>query len=152
MRWRVFPGFVFVGELVGRAYNLFADVLSALVLVGVVALVMRRFFLPSRRDFRFNERTLLHEDVKRQYITRDSLIVSVFILFHVGSRAMGAGASWRWTGRTGFNPLLRCFRICLLRRMPRRGGCLGTGARWGVCCCSWCTFRTRSMCISLWRR
>jgi Fe-S oxidoreductase/nitrate reductase gamma subunit len=77
---------------IGAAYNLFADILSFLVLVGVIALVIRRFALPSRRDFRFNPRTLLHKDVQHNKITRDSLIVSAFILFHVGSRAIGAGA------------------------------------------------------------
>ncbi|MEO6804724.1 MAG: (Fe-S)-binding protein [Edaphobacter sp.] len=77
---------------IGATYNLLADILSFLVLVGVVALVIRRFALPSRRDFRFNARTLLHKDVQRKKIPVDSLIVSAFILFHVGSRAIGAGA------------------------------------------------------------
>jgi len=57
-------------------YSFLADILSFLVLLGVVALVIRRFALPSRTDFRFNPRTLLHKDVKHQKITRDSLIVS----------------------------------------------------------------------------
>ena len=60
----------------GAIYNLFADVLSFLVLVGVVALVIRRFVLPARRDFRFNANTLVHPDVRRGYISRDSLLVS----------------------------------------------------------------------------
>jgi Fe-S oxidoreductase len=77
---------------IGATYNLLADILSFLVLLGVIALVIRRFALPSRRDFRFNARTLLHRDVQHSKITRDSLIVSAFILFHVGSRAIGAGA------------------------------------------------------------
>ena len=76
----------------GAAYNLLADILSLLVLVGVVALVLRRFLLPARRDFRFNAKTLLHTDARHGYITRDSVIVSAFILFHVGCRAIGAGA------------------------------------------------------------
>src|ERR1700761_1866334 len=76
----------------GATYNLLADILSFLVLLGVIALVIRRFALPSRRDFRFNARTLVHKDVHHAKITRDSLIVSAFILFHVGSRAIGAGA------------------------------------------------------------
>ena len=88
----------------GAAYNVCADVLSALVLLGVVALVFRRFALPSRRDFRFNERTMLHEDVKQQKITRDSLIVSAFILFHVGSRAIGSGAKLAAEGADRFQP------------------------------------------------
>ena len=57
----------------GAIYNLFADVLSFLVLLGVVALVVRRFFLPASRDFRFNANTLLHPDVRRGYISWDSL-------------------------------------------------------------------------------
>src|SRR5271154_4097074 len=77
---------------IGATYNLLADILSFLVLLGVLALIIRRFALPSRTDFRFNPRTLLHQDVQHSKITRDSLIVSAFILFHVGSRAIGAGA------------------------------------------------------------
>jgi Fe-S oxidoreductase len=99
-----FPVSISSGSWAGAAYNLAADVLSALVLVGVVALVVRRFFLPSQRDFRFNERTMLHEDLRRQYISLDSLIVSIFILFHVGSRAVGAGAKLAVEGPDRFQP------------------------------------------------
>jgi Fe-S oxidoreductase len=77
---------------IGATYNLLADIFSFLVLLGVIALIIRRFALPSSRDFRFNARTLLHKDVQHSKITRDSLSVSAFILFHVGSRAIGAGA------------------------------------------------------------
>ncbi len=88
----------------GATYNLFADVLSFLVLVGVIALVIRRFFIPSRRDFRFNANTLLHEDVRRGFISVDSLLVSGFILFHVFSRAVGAGARIAETGPEKYQP------------------------------------------------
>jgi Fe-S oxidoreductase len=88
----------------GATYNLCADILSFLVLVGVIALVIRRFALPARRDFRFNARTLLHPEVKRGYISVDSLIVSAFILFHVGSRALGAGARLAQQGPDKFQP------------------------------------------------
>ncbi len=90
--------------LAGNLYVLAADVLSALVLVGVIALVIRRFLMPSRYDFTFNERTLLHPEVKQRYITRDSVIVSAFILFHVGSRAIGAGAKIALDGPDRFAP------------------------------------------------
>jgi Fe-S oxidoreductase len=89
---------------IGATYNLFADILSFLVLLGVIALVIRRFALPSRRDFSFNPRTLLHKDVLQSKITRDSLIVSAFILFHVGSRAIGAGAKLAIEGPDAFQP------------------------------------------------
>ncbi len=85
-----------------HAYTLVADVLSALVLIGVVALVARRFLLPARRDFTFNPRTLLHSAVGT--ITRDSLIVSAFILFHVGSRALGSGARLAAEGPAPYAP------------------------------------------------
>ena len=90
--------------LAGNIYVLLADVLSALVLVGVIALVIRRFLLPSRVDFRFNDRTMLHPSVKQRYITFDSIVVSSFILFHVGSRAVGAGAKLAAEGPDRFAP------------------------------------------------
>ncbi len=99
-----FPVSISSGSWWGAAYTSSADVLSALVMVGVVALVVRRFLLPSARDFRFNERTMLHEDARRAYISRDSLIVSVFILFHIGSRAVGAGAKLALEGPDRFQP------------------------------------------------
>jgi Fe-S oxidoreductase len=89
---------------IGATYNLLADILSFLVLIGVIALIIRRFALPSRRDFRFNPRTLLHKDVQHSKITRDSLIVSTFILFHVGSRAIGAGAKLALEGPDPLQP------------------------------------------------
>jgi Fe-S oxidoreductase len=99
-----FPFSISSGSLPGAAYNALADGFSFLVLLGVVALVIRRFALPSRRDFRFNQRTLLHKDVRLSKISRDSLIVSCFILFHVGSRAIGAGARIAAEGSDRFQP------------------------------------------------
>ena len=89
----------------GAFYNLLADLLSGLVLIGVVALVVRRYLVPARRDFRFNEKTLLHPLVKRGYIQRDSAIVSAFILFHVSSRLLGAAARLRLHGDDSFQPI-----------------------------------------------
>jgi Fe-S oxidoreductase len=91
-------------NVLSAAYNFSADLLSVLVLVGIVALVLRRFMSPARRDFRFNPNTLLHEDLERHRIARDSLIVSLFILFHVGSRAVGAGARIAAEGPDPFQP------------------------------------------------
>ncbi len=85
-------------------YLLVADLLSACVLIGVFTLVLRRFFLPSRRDFKFNDNTLLHEDVRASYIARDSVIVSIFIMFHVGSRAIEMGAKLAMEGSDRFQP------------------------------------------------
>jgi len=99
-----FPFEITSASVVGRVYNLLADLLSAGVLIGVVALVVRRFMLPARRDFRFNERTVLHEKIKHSYISLDSIFVSAFIVFHVGSRAVGAGARLAAEGPDRFQP------------------------------------------------
>ncbi len=99
-----FPFSIRSVSLPGMIYNLLADALSALVLLGVVALVVRRFLLPSRRDFTFNPRTVVHPDVQHGRIRVDSLIVSSFILFHVGSRALGAGAKLTVEGPDRFQP------------------------------------------------
>jgi Fe-S oxidoreductase len=87
----------------GALYNLCADILSFLVLLGVVALMVRRFLLPSRRDFDFNAKTLIDRKTHRAF-TRDSVIVSVFILFHVGSRIVGQAAKLRLAGMDRFQP------------------------------------------------
>ncbi|ACO46115.1 (Fe-S)-binding protein [Deinococcus deserti] len=87
-----FPFSITSDNPLGAAYNFLADLLSVAVLVGVVSLVARRLWGKSRRDFQFNEKSLLHPLVKQRYIRRDSLIVSGFIAFHVGSRLIGNAA------------------------------------------------------------
>ncbi|WP_407538934.1 heterodisulfide reductase-related iron-sulfur binding cluster [Deinococcus radiomollis] len=94
----------------GAVYNLLADLLSFGVLLGVFSLVFRRYFSKRKRDFTFNSKTLLHEGVKNRYIVRDSLIVSSFITFHVGSRIIGQAAKLGMEGRLdghldGWQPL-----------------------------------------------
>lgn len=86
------------------AYNLCADILSPLVLIGVVALVVRRYLVPSRRDFAFNQRTPLHEEVGRRWIQLDSAVVSAFIIFHVGSRTLEEASKLRLEGGDRLQP------------------------------------------------
>lgn len=84
-------GFAFLegAPLLLFVYNLLADLLSAAVLIGVAYLLLRRFVLPNKRDLQFHENVLLHPNVKNGAIRRDSLIVGVFILIHVGARLLG---------------------------------------------------------------
>jgi Fe-S oxidoreductase len=65
-------------------FNLAADLLTAAALIGVTGLVIRRFFVRPK-DFSFPANVPLQEQVPSG-IQRDSLIVSGFIFFHVGSR------------------------------------------------------------------
>ena len=82
------PGFVFLGTgTLGNLYRLGADLLSVGVLIGMAALVVRRFMLrPPTLTAR--EDVLLWPQA-RKAIARDSAIVAAFIITHVGSRFLG---------------------------------------------------------------
>jgi Fe-S oxidoreductase len=71
-----------------NAFNLIADVLSVLTLVGMIAFLVRRFVGHDRR-LKFNDNVLLHPKVAKGWVQLDSAIVGGFILIHVGSRFMG---------------------------------------------------------------
>ncbi|MCC7360730.1 MAG: (Fe-S)-binding protein [Anaerolineales bacterium] len=98
------PGFVFLGPgVVGQPYRLLADVLSVLALVGMAALLLRRFVLRAPA-FRFNPRTTLHPRVQGGGIRRDSAIVGGFILVHVGARFLGDSVALALAGPDPWRP------------------------------------------------
>ena len=82
------PGFIFLGQgTLGGLYRLGADLLTVGVLIGMLVLLVRRFILrtaalTTRQD------VLLHPKA-RLGIRRDSLLVGIFILIHVGARFFG---------------------------------------------------------------
>ena len=71
-------------------FRLATDILSVLILVGVVFFIVRRFLAHDPRLDQ-NENTMLHEKVEHGSVKRDSLIVGAFIFFHVGFRLLGEG-------------------------------------------------------------
>jgi hypothetical protein len=75
--------------LLYSGYRLIADVLSVVVILGVVYFLLRRFVLPNKRDLTFHDNVLLHPKVRAGAIRTDSVIVAVFILIHVGARFLG---------------------------------------------------------------
>ena len=79
----------FLGEgLIGGIYRFIADILTMSVLIGMVYFLVRRFILDDKAlSYRGN--VLLLDRVKAGGIRRDSLIVGLFILFHVGFRMIG---------------------------------------------------------------
>jgi Fe-S oxidoreductase len=79
-------------------YRLVGDLLSIAVLVGVVYFILRRFVLPNKTELQYHDNVLLHPKVKAGAITRDSLIVAVFILLHVGARFLGESVRVADTG------------------------------------------------------
>ena len=93
-----------VPGLIGNFYRLVADLLSVGVLIGMVALIIRRFiFRPDTLTTR--EDILLHPKA-RFGIRRDSAIVSVFILVHVGSRFLGESFSIAAEGTDPWQPFV----------------------------------------------
>ena len=91
------PGFVFLGTgPIGGLYRMIADVLSVAALVGMSLLLVRRFLLRAPA-LRLHENTTVHPQA-RAGIRRDSAIVGVFILVHVGSRFLGQSFHLAETG------------------------------------------------------
>lgn len=70
-------------------YRFIADILSVAVLVGMTYFILRRLYLPNKKDLTYHDNVLLHSKVKAGSITRDSLIVGVFMMIHVGARFLG---------------------------------------------------------------
>ncbi|MCL5428389.1 MAG: heterodisulfide reductase-related iron-sulfur binding cluster [Chloroflexi bacterium] len=82
------PNFAFLGAgLLGNGYRLLADLLSVSALIGMSALLLRRFVVRAP-ELRIRESTRVHPKA-RAGIRRDSLIVGLFILLHVGGRFAG---------------------------------------------------------------
>lgn len=100
----LFPGFIFLGRgVVGDVYRFGGDLLSGAVLVGMAALVVRRYGLrPAALQVRDN--TLQHPKARRG-IQRDSAIVGAFILLHVGARFIGQSLELALAGSDPWQPL-----------------------------------------------
>lgn len=82
------PDFHFLGRgIVGNLYRLFVDIFSVLAMISVLFFLVRRFILKSER-LKISENVLLNSST-RKGIARDSLIVGLFIFFHVGFRFLG---------------------------------------------------------------
>src|SRR3972149_2729762 len=98
------PGFMFMGSgVIGDFYRLGADLLSVGVLVGMLALAVRRYVLrPGSMSVRSN--TLLNPKA-RWAIQRDSAIVAAFIILRGGFRFLGESYALAWEGPAPWQPL-----------------------------------------------
>ncbi len=82
------PGFHFLpNHIIGDVYRLFVDIFSVLVIVGVKYFIFRRFIY-NDKQLKIDKPVLLSESAKNG-MRRDSFIVGVFILCHVGFRLIG---------------------------------------------------------------
>ena len=105
------PGFKFLpNNILGDFYRFFVDSFSVIVLLGVIFFLARRFIIKDKR-LETNEPVMLSA-VAKKGIKRDSLIVGLFIIFHVGFRFVGAsfevalyGSDWSQPAATIFASL-----------------------------------------------
>ena len=96
-------GFVFLGEgIAGDLYRLGADLLSVAILVGMIFLIARRFIAPAP-ELSIRSSTTLDEKA-RSGIPRDSAIVGIFILVHVGARFLGESLHLGLEGQDAWQP------------------------------------------------
>ena len=91
------------------AYRFLGDLLSVVVLLGIIYFILRRFLLPSRAALRFHDNILLHPKVAAGGVTADSMIVAVFILLHVGARFLGESVAAAQHGGDSFMPFATSF-------------------------------------------
>ena len=83
------PGFhFFPNYIIGKAYRIFVDIFTVLVLFGVIYFLVRRFITKDYR-LEINSPVMLSDEAKVG-MKRDSLLVGAFILLHVGSRFLSA--------------------------------------------------------------
>ncbi len=88
-------------------FNLAADLLTAAVLIGIVGMIVRRFFVRPK-DFAFADNVPLR-DGARAGIVRDSSIVAGFIIFHVGCRLLFKATELARQGGDAFHPVGSAF-------------------------------------------
>lgn len=97
------PGFHFLPDnIIGDIYRFFVDIFSVLVLGGVKYFLIRRFFYHDEKLV-INPPVLLSEKA-RKGVRRDSLIVGLFIMCHVGFRFIGASFELAHHGREWTQP------------------------------------------------
>ncbi len=84
----LFP-ITFLGEgALGDIYRFLADLFSVSVLVGMVYFLIRRF-VANAPALKYRSNIKLMDRIKAGGVRRDSLIVGLFILCHVGFRFLG---------------------------------------------------------------
>ncbi|MCW5876452.1 MAG: (Fe-S)-binding protein [Anaerolineales bacterium] len=98
------PNYLFLGDTqIGNAYRLLADLLTVTGIAGMAALLLRRFVFRAK-ELTTRESTLLHPKA-RAGIRRDSLIVGLFILLHLGGRFLAASFKLALHGADPWQPL-----------------------------------------------
>ena len=111
-------------------YNLSADILTAAVLIGIFALIVRRYWARPK-DFAFAPNVPVMPEV-RAGIVRDSTIVSGFIVLHVGCRLMFKATQLALDGGDAFMPVSSAFAGLFAGMNPSALAALNHVFWWGA--------------------
>ncbi len=94
----------FLGRgMIGNLYRFFVDIFSILAVLGVLIFLIRRFITGSPY-LQVHENVMLSDKAKKG-MRLDSLIVGLFIIFHVGFRFLGSSFELAYSGSDGWQPL-----------------------------------------------
>jgi len=111
----------------GNAYRLFVDIFSVLAVLGMFILILRRFVFGSKQ-LSINENVKLHEKAVKG-MRHDSLLVGLFIIFHVGMRFISESFHIRIYGADEFQPLATAF-AALWQPLSADAAMIGKHASW----------------------
>jgi Fe-S oxidoreductase len=126
-----FFGIAFLGHnIIADIYHLTADLLSVGVLVGMVALLIRRAVV-GNKVFGFHKGVLVNPKA-RIGIRRDSVVVGIFILIHVGSRFTGDALRLAVGDLDPWRPFASIYALFLEGLSPTTNTVLQHLAFWGA--------------------
>jgi len=114
-----------------RVYRAAVDLLSVAILAGMAALLLRRFVLGSRW-MSFGAGVRVAPGLRRR-VNRDSAIVGIFIIVHVGARMSLAALGLAQSAADPFQPAASALAVVLTSLPPRVLG-------WGAHAAWWLAF------------
>jgi len=88
--------------IISNLYRIFVDIFSITAILAMVYFLIRRFIIRAER-LKYNENVLIKSRTING-IKRDSLIVGLFIIFHIGFRFIGESISLHMTGTDTWQP------------------------------------------------
>ncbi len=123
------PGFQpFGNTLVGNIYRLLADVFSVSVIVGMIYFLVRRFVVHSPA-LTYHDNVKLHPKAPTG-IPKDSLIVGLFILGHVGGRFLGASFKVALHDPDPWQPFASALASTVWQGLPQSALTVGEHVAW----------------------
>lgn len=126
------PNFQFLeGNIIGNLFRLLADVLGAIVIIGVLYFLLRRFAFQSKALV-VRENVMQHPKVKDGSVRRDSLVVGLFILLHVGFRMYSTAFLIAAEGSDPWQPFANLIANVFLTGLSESGALFGWHASWWI--------------------